>query len=161
MIYQLSKLLQFLANGCSICLLILIAVRVKCHLAVLYFILFYNKTTRSVKNQIFYVPAHFSFAWKILLILYLPPKNSSKVLLRDGMTSSSPSPSKFGPENNSVGRHLPVPRLKLVPLQNEKLVRDQEKSGQKSVKTSTTLNATIKCLSYSKQQNFELSLEIF
>ena len=95
---------------------------------------------------------------------FIPPQSSPPKFSygNDGMTSSSPSPSKFGPENNSVGRHLPVPRLKLVPLQNEKLVRDQEKSGQKSVKTSTTLNATIKCLSYSKQQqNFELSLGIF
>ena len=59
MIYQLSKLLQFLANGWSKGWLILIAVRVKCHLAVLYSILFYITKqlvrTRSVKNQIFYL----------------------------------------------------------------------------------------------------------
>ena len=82
---------------------------------------------------------------------FIPPQSSPPKFSygNDGMTSSSPSPSKFGPENNSVGRHLPVwaLELKLVPkLQNEKLVRDQEKSGQKSVKTSNNTKCNHKVL---------------
>ena len=83
---------------------------------------------------------------------FIPPQSSPPKFSygNDGMTSSSPSPSKFGPENNSVGRHLPVcldDWLKLVPkLQNEKLVRDQEKSGQKSVKTSNNTKCNHKVL---------------
>ena len=78
-----------------------------------------------------------------------------KVLLRDDVVVVAIAclPSKIRPRKQSSGSWPPSRALarSLVPKASKwKAVRDQEKSGQKSVKTPTTLNLlTIKCLSYS------------